>query len=164
MGDLYQMNTPNPEQKKENFKQFFDLNDEYYLKISTTEENELNFQCYNTKLLDLIECSEKMHLNKLQELSPKLKDYPKLIDLLGYIEILIDNKKYSFDKDGENLILKIIIDDKNIIPILLKKKIKESNDEFLQILSKEVIDFGSNDPECPTLLIFRIFLIKDASS
>ena len=131
--------TPNLEEGKKICNEFFDVSKDYYLKISIIDNN-LLFQCYNTNLLDNIEYSEKMSFNKFQGKSPKFQQYKNKEDLLKYLEIIIDNKKCEIKKEGENLILTFIIGDKNPnIDITLKKKEKQ-NDEFLQILSREVIE------------------------
>ena len=131
--------TPNPENPNKKTKEFFDLSKDYYLKI-TINENNFHFQCYNTELLDNIEYSVKISFNKLQELSPKLKQYKNIEDLFEYLEMIIDHKKCEIKKEGENLMLILIIEgNKKEINICLKKKGKP-NDEFLQILSKEVIE------------------------
>ena len=48
-------------------EEFFDLLNQYYLKISITDEgNDLLFQCYNTKLLDNIEYIGNFSIKDLQ--------------------------------------------------------------------------------------------------
>ena len=132
--------TPNEEELNKKYEEFYDLLNEYYLKISIIADNNLYFQCYNTKLLDNIEYREKFSINMFYAISNKLKQFSKIEELLNYLVILIENKKFNIEKKEENIVLTFKIEeDKNNIIIILKKKVK-NKDEYLQILSNEIIE------------------------
>ena len=129
----------NEEEINKKYEEFFDLLNEYYLKISIISDNELYFQCYNTKLLDNIEYNKKFPINKFRDIYPYLNRFSNLEDLLNHIALLIDNKKYNIEKKGENLKLTLKNEDKNNMILIFNNMVK-NKDEYLQILSKEIIE------------------------
>ena len=142
MADYDKIVSINYDEINNKFKEFFDLSD-YYLKLSIASQEEILFQCYNTKLLDNIECREKITIKQLNEYSENLKSFHSIEDILEQIDMIIENGKYNFEKDGENICLNLM-NGKDKIPICLKKNNVKQND-FHKIISNEIIEIRKQD-------------------
>ena len=114
-------------------------------------ENNLILICYNTKLLDNIRYEAKLYINKLYELSSSFKPYNDIKQIYDLFIQIIENKRFEIKKDLNFLDLIIIITDMLSNTIKVSIHLKDSNygkrDDYLNILSKEIISFRKQKEE-----------------
>ena len=149
MGDNYIIECESEEQLNKQ-EEFFDLLNQYYLKISTTSIDNLLFQCYNTKLLDNIEYIGNISINDLQ--IKTLYNYYNINEFFNLFVESIKKEKFKIEENKNILILNIEINDYNknniIIPINLRiNNNKHNNGILLGILSNEIIKIRNQNKE-----------------
>ena len=130
--------SPIPKESRE----FYNLLNDYYLKIELDSYDKLKLVCYNKKLLDNIRYETKISIDSLYQMCPAFKAY----DLKQIYEIIIkiiEDGKFEINKKNDNLYFYIMITDPlgNQLKVSFKLNNNTSNktDEFLDVLSKEVI-------------------------
>ena len=69
-------------QSNEQFKEFPNLLNEYYLKVTYNSENKLILICYNIILLDNIKYEAKVSMDELHNLCSTFKSYQNIIKYL----------------------------------------------------------------------------------
>ena len=123
-------------------REFYNLLNDYYLKVETNSYNKLKLVCYNKKLLDNIRYETKISIDSLYQICPTFKAY----DLKHIYEIIIkiiEDGKFEINKKNDDLFFYIMITDPlgNQMKVSFKLNNNTSNkkDEFLDALSKEVI-------------------------
>ena len=149
MGDNYIIECESEEQLNKQ-EEFFDLLNQYYLKISTTSIDNLLFQCYNTKLLDNIEYIGNISINDLQ--IKTLYNYYNINEFFNLFVESIKKEKFKIEENKNILILNIEINDynKNNIIIQINLRInnnKHNNGILLGILSNEIIKIRNQNKE-----------------
>ena len=131
-------------QPKEEFKEFPNLLNEYYLKVAYNSENKLILICYNIILLDNIRFESKISLKELHNLCSTFKPYQNINQIYEIIVKIIENGKFEIKKESNYIDFTIIITDmfSNIIKasIRLQEKNDEKSDEFFNVLSQEIIN------------------------
>ena len=138
-------------QSKEEFKEFPNLLNEYYLKVTYNSENKLILICYNIILLDNIRYEAKVSLNELHNLCSTFKPYQNINQIFEIVIKIIENKKFEIKKESNyiNFIMTITDMFSNIIKtsIRLQDKNVGKRDEFLNVLSKEIINLRKQRDE-----------------
>ena len=151
--ETIEMETNNPDKELiKEFKEFHDLLNEFYLKIGYTSENKLILICYNIKLLDNIRYEAKISsINQLYELSSIFKPYSNLRDIYDLFIQFIENKKFEIKNENNLINLNLIATDvdSNTIKISIKllDSKEEKKDEYLNILSKEILNIRKQKEE-----------------
>ena len=159
MADNYIIETPEPKEEKLISKEFFDLLNDYYLKISTTPIETIKFQCYNSNLLDNIEYKTELSIHKLHELFSVFNYIKNIDDIFEQLIKLIEGDKIKIEKNKDKLYLNFLIKNylgENINTIIyLDNKIEHDN-EFFNLISKEIIKIRKQNKD--------INIIKDEQS
>ena len=135
----------------ENYKEFTNILDEYYLKIEYSLDNKLTIICYNIKLLNNIRYEAKISREELYELSSAFKPYQKINQIFEVIVKIIEDGKFEIKQNSNNISLIINITDMFSQIIKVKIILLDSNDgkrdEFLCILSNEIIKIRKQKDE-----------------
>ena len=145
--DFYDKIVPANEQ----FKEFPNLLNEYYLKVGYKSEDKLQLICYNIVLLDNIRYEAKTTINELHQLCSAFMPYKNMSQLFEVIVKLIENGKFEIQKESKHINFILIITDmfSNVIKasIRLQDKNDGKRDEFLNVLSKEIINLRKQRDE-----------------
>ena len=114
--------------------------DNYYLKIALND-NEIIFIIYNIKLLNSIKYELKTNQSEIYNLSKIFRIYETIEEIYEVFIQLIKGKNYKIEQINNDI--KIIFEISDIfkkskeIELILKSE--EDKNEYLKILSKEVI-------------------------
>ena len=130
----------------EKFKEFYYLLNNFYLKISYNNCDEIEMIIYDINLLDSIKYGITITTDELYEISGSFKVYDKIEDIYEIIIKLIEEKKYNIIKKEKDIIFEIIMSDilNNIKKVnIILDKIDENN-EYIKILSKEIFNIKDN--------------------
>ena len=135
--------TPYSDEKViEDSREFHNLLNDYYLKVELNTYGKLKLISYNKKLLDNIRYEKQLSINTLYQLCSAFKAY----DIKQIYEIIIkkiEDGKFDLTKKDGDLFFNMKITDPlgNLLEVPFKLKDVNSNkkDEFLDMLSKEII-------------------------
>ena len=123
-------------------REFHNLLNDYYLKVELNSYDKLILVCYNQKLLDNIRYETNISINCLYYMCPAFKAYD-LKQIYEIIITIIEDGKFEISKKNDDLFFYIMITDPlgNPLKVSFKLNSNTSNtkDEFLDILSKEVL-------------------------
>ena len=114
--------------------------DNYYLKIALNN-NEIIFIIYNIKLLNSIKYELKTNQSEIYNLSKIFRIYQNIEEIYDVFIQLIKEKNYKIEgiKNDVRIIFEITDVFKKSKEIELILKSEEDKNEYLKILSKEVI-------------------------
>ena len=114
--------------------------DNYYLKIALNN-NEIIFIIYNIKLLNSIKYELKTNQSEIYNLSKIFRIYKNIEEIYDVFIQLIKEKNYKIEgiKNDVRIIFEITDVFKKSKEIELILKSEEDKNEYLKILSKEVI-------------------------
>ena len=114
--------------------------DNYYLKIALNN-NEIIFIIYNIKLLNSIKYELKTNQSEIYNLSKIFRIYQNIEEIYDVFIQLIKEKNYKIEgiKNDVRIIFEITDIFKKSKEIELILKSEEDKNEYLKILSKEVI-------------------------
>ena len=149
--------TPNVLNKNsiQKYEEFFNLLNKYYLKVGYNYDNKLILICYNSESLDNIRYETTISQDELYKLSSAFKPYQSINLIFEVIIKIIKDGKFNIEKEKNYLLFYMIITDilSNDIKISIRlETIDEKNkDEFLNILSKEIIEIRKQKEELDIL-------------
>ena len=130
-------------------REFHSLLNDYYLKVELNSYDKLKLICYNKKLLDNIRYEKEISIDSLYQLCPAFKAY----DIKQIYEIIIKMiEDGNFEiKKNEDVFFYIKITDPLGSQLKVPFKLNDTNsnkkDEFLDILSKEIISLRKQKEE-----------------
>ena len=119
----------------------------FYLKIClNNNDNEIIYIIYNVILLDSIKYELKLKQAEIYSLSKVFKMYDNLEEIYEILCKLIEENNYKIEYKNNNMILILKICDifKKDIEIELLLNRYDENNEYMKILSKEVIKIKNN--------------------
>ena len=125
-----------------NFKEFYNFED-YYIKISYNDIEDLFIVCYNIEKLDGIRYEFKMNIKEIYNLNNIFRQYTNIKDIYELILDLIIQKNYSIKTNSKNdLIFSFNITDINrnnkTVEFILNKSSNNNSEEYINILSNEI--------------------------
>ena len=148
------MEAPSPSVSKVSkiikFKEFYNFFEEYYLKLSHNDNEELIIICYNIVKLDGICYETKMQREQFCILNSIFKQCKKVQDIY---ELILDSIKdnqitLSFNKDN-NLIFSFTITDiksnSQKVDIPLVNNSNNNTKEYINILSTQIINLRNDN-------------------
>ena len=137
------------------YEEFFNLLNEYYLKVGYNYNNRLILICYNSKSLDNIRYEATISQDELYKFSSAFKPYQTINLIFEVIIKIIKDGKFNIKKEKNYLLFYITITDilSNDIKIPIRLEIidEKNKDEFLNVLSKEIIEIRKQKDELDIL-------------
>ena len=131
-------------------REFHNLLNDYYLKVELNSYDKLKLICYNKKLLDNIRYEKQISINSLYQLCPAFKAYD-IKQIYEIITKMIEDGNFEINKKNEDVFFYIKITDPLGSQLKLPFKLNDTNsnkkDEFLDILSKEIISLRKQKEE-----------------
>ena len=120
--------------------------DNYFLKIAINN-NDILFIIYNIKLLDSIKYEIKTNKNEIYNLNKIFRIYDNIEEIYEIFIKLINEKSYRIETNNNDIKLIFEISDifKKKIEIELILKKDDDRNEYLKILSKEIINIKDNE-------------------
>jgi len=120
--------------------------DNYYLKIALNN-NEIVFIIYNIKLLNSVKYEIKTNKNEIYNLSKIFRIYENIEEIYEVFIQIIKEKNYKIEEINNDIRIIFEISDifKKNKEIELILKSEDDKNEYLKILSKEIINIKDNE-------------------
>ena len=137
--------------EEEEYQEFNDLLNEYYLKIGYNSDQKLFLICYNTKLLDNIRYEGNFSIKECHELSQAFKSCTKIKKIYEIIITIIKDGKFKIVKNSKSLDL--IISLSNILGKIINVSFQlngnnpDKGDELIYIISNEIKNLRNKKEE-----------------
>lgn len=136
---------------EDNFTEFSNLLNEFYLKIEHDSLNKLILISYNIKLLDNIRYESKITIDKLYQISSAFKAYQNIHQIYKAIIKIIEDGKFDIKQNSKTISLVIKITDilsKTIdVEITLIDINDSKKDDFLCVLGNELVKIRNQKDE-----------------
>ena len=154
-----------------NFQEFYNYKQNYYIRISYTDNEELTIVCYNLEKLDNIRYEIKRNIQEIYQINNIFRQYINIKDIYDLIIDQINEEKCNIKENYEsNLMFSFMISDikgiKQNIELILRN-IKNNNNyyqEYTNILSNEIKNLRNFANKEISKLKEEIKIIKDTIS